>query len=75
MKSLIDYCHFRVVFFLCKIQKNQRGITSMEYGLVGLAVAMLVVSVLYGEHSFVKALTNKFNEFTELVHSTILSKN
>ena len=75
MKSLLDYSHFVVVFFLCKFHKNQRGITSIEYGLVGLALATLVVAVLYGEHSFVKVLTNKFNEFTELILSTILSKN
>lgn len=74
MKDCKNYQNLSVIFFLQKFYKNQKGITSLEYGLVGLAVATLVVAVLYGENNFVSVLTHKFKQLTELVISAILSR-
>lgn len=74
MKDYKNYRSLSVIFFLQKFYKNQKGITSLEYGLVGLAIATLVVAVLYGESNFVSVLTDKFKQLTDLVISAILSR-
>ncbi|RDF01429.1 Flp family type IVb pilin [Aggregatibacter aphrophilus] len=74
MKDYKNYRSLSVIFFLQKFYKNQKGITSLEYGLVGLAIATLVVAVLYGENNFVSVLTDKFKQLTDLVISAILSR-
>lgn len=74
MKNYKNYRSLSVIFFLQKFYKNQKGITSLEYGLVGLAIATLVVAVLYGENNFVSVLTDKFKQLTDLVISAILSR-
>ncbi|VEI45927.1 minor fimbrial protein [Actinobacillus equuli] len=42
--------------------QQQQGVTSIEYGLIAVAMAVLVVTILYGEPSFtdetLKNLTN-----------------
>ncbi|RDE85089.1 Flp family type IVb pilin [Aggregatibacter kilianii] len=69
------FFYYIVVYsFVQRFYKNQKGITSIEYGLVGLAVATLVVAVLYGENNFINVLTDKFNALADLVISVILNK-
>ena len=69
------FFYYIVVYsFVQRFYKNQKEITSIEYGLVGLAVATLVVAVLYGENNFINVLTDKFNALADLVISVILNK-
>ena len=69
------FFYYIVVYsFVQRFYKNQKGITSIEYGVVGLAVATLVVAVLYGENNFINVLTDKFNALADLVISVILNK-
>lgn len=74
MMISLDYFCFQVVFFLYKFYKNQKGITSIEYGLIALAVAVFVVAVLVGDHSFIKATSSKFSDLTAIVADAIVSK-
>ncbi|QLB14972.1 fimbrial protein [Mannheimia granulomatis] len=53
--------------------QQQKGITSIEYGLISCAVAVFVVFVLYGDNSFSKATLIKFEQFANLVKSALLT--
>ncbi|MEE3671327.1 fimbrial protein [Actinobacillus pleuropneumoniae] len=47
--------------------------TSLEYGLVAVAMAVFVVAVLYGDSSFTDETLRKFKQLSELVTSALLS--
>ncbi|RDE68936.1 Flp family type IVb pilin [Aggregatibacter segnis] len=71
---LLGYFSSLIVSFLYKFYKSQEGITSIEYGLIAIAVAVFVVAVLVGDHSFIKATSNKFSDLTTIVSGAIVSK-
>lgn len=58
---------------LFQFYRQQQGITSIEYGLIAVAVAVFVVAVLYGDSSFVEETLQKFAQLAELVTSALLS--
>ncbi|AKO31104.1 Flp family type IVb pilin [[Haemophilus] ducreyi] len=39
---------------------NQKGVTAIEYGLIAVAVAILIIAVFYSESGFLFALKEKF---------------
>ncbi|XWY20404.1 Flp family type IVb pilin [Bisgaard Taxon 45] len=49
-------------FFKC-----QKGITSIEYGLISAVIAVFIVSMLYHDNGLVLALQTKF----DLLKSTV----
>lgn len=68
-----------LLLFVMKIKKlsqfyrQQQGITSLEYGLIAVAIAVFVVAVLYGDSSFTDETLRKFKQLSELVTSALLS--
>ncbi|AEW77075.1 flp-1 protein [Aggregatibacter actinomycetemcomitans ANH9381] len=48
--------------------------TAIEYGLIAIAVAVLIVAVFYSDNGFIKGLQNKFNDLTKTVSSASVSK-
>ncbi|UKH24257.1 Flp family type IVb pilin [Actinobacillus pleuropneumoniae] len=58
---------------LLQFCRQQQGITSLEYGLVAVAMAVFVVAVLYGDSSFTDETLRKFKQLSELVTSALLS--
>lgn len=74
MMISLGYFYRQVVFFLYKLYKNQKGITSIEYGLIAVAIAIFVVAVLIGDHSFIKATSGKFSDLAAVVSGAIVSK-
>ncbi|WP_419852662.1 Flp family type IVb pilin [Actinobacillus pleuropneumoniae] len=56
-----------------KFYRQQQGITSLEYGLIAVAIAVFIVAVLYGDPSFTDETLKKFNQLSELVTSALLS--
>ncbi|MBN6076839.1 Flp family type IVb pilin [Aggregatibacter actinomycetemcomitans] len=74
MMDLLDYFCRQVVFFSYKFYRNRQGITSVEYGLIAVAIAVFVVAVLVGDNSFIKALSGKFSDLTTTVSGAIVSK-
>ncbi|WP_427833092.1 Flp family type IVb pilin [Actinobacillus pleuropneumoniae] len=61
IKKLLQFC------------RQQQGITSLEYGLIAVAIAVFVVAVLYGDSSFTDETLKKFKQLSELVTSALLS--
>ncbi|AKO38347.1 fimbrial protein [[Haemophilus] ducreyi] len=43
-----------------RFRKNQQGVTAIEYGLIAVAVAILIIAVFYSESGFLFALKEKF---------------
>ncbi|WP_101775970.1 Flp family type IVb pilin [Pasteurella oralis] len=60
--------------YFLKFKKCQKGITSIEYGLIGVVIAVFVVFVLYDDHGFILALKDRFGYLTSLVLGSILAK-
>lgn len=60
--------------YLLKFKKCQRGITSIEYGLIAVVVAVFVVAVLYGDNGFIATLQSKFELLTSKIVTAVLTK-
>ncbi|WP_427838739.1 Flp family type IVb pilin [Actinobacillus pleuropneumoniae] len=58
---------------LLQFYRQQQGVTSLEYGLIAVAMAIFVVVVLYGDSSFTDETLKKFKQLSELVTSALLS--
>ncbi|MCE3056363.1 Flp family type IVb pilin [Aggregatibacter actinomycetemcomitans] len=74
MMDLLDYFYRQVVFFSYKFYRNRQGITSVEYGLIAVAIAVFVVAILVGDNSFISALSGKFSDLATTVSGAIVSK-
>lgn len=75
MNRFLDYLCHKVVFFLYNFSKNQKGITSIEYALMGVAIAFFIVAILYGDNTFLTATEAKFKLFTDKVATALFSTN
>ena len=73
MMFLLGYFYSGIISFLHKFYRKRQGITSTEYGLMGAAVAVFVVSVLYGDYTFVAKLKEKFHFLSNLISNAILT--
>ncbi|WGE55821.1 Flp family type IVb pilin [Actinobacillus equuli subsp. equuli] len=58
---------------LLQFYQQQQGVTTIEYGLIAVAIAAMVVAILYGEASFTDETLKKFNQLSELVKTALLS--
>lgn len=72
MIFFLGYFYSGVIFFLHKFYRNRQGITSIEYGLMGAAVAVFIISVMYGDYTFVEKLKEKLLFLANLVSNAIL---
>lgn len=57
------------MIYFFKFFKSQKGITSIEYGLMVTVIAVLIVSMLYNDNGLVLALQAKF----DLLNSTVVN--
>ncbi|AFU18998.1 MULTISPECIES: Flp family type IVb pilin [Actinobacillus] len=58
---------------LLQFSRLQQGVTTIEYGLIAVAMAVFVVAILYGEASFTDETLKKYNQLSELVRTALLS--
>ncbi|HHY0522553.1 Flp family type IVb pilin [Vibrio parahaemolyticus] len=52
--------------FLSRFKNDERGVTAIEYGLIGVAMAVLV-SVAVGDNGFIKELGNAFDSIADTI--------
>ncbi|MBN6065602.1 Flp family type IVb pilin [Aggregatibacter actinomycetemcomitans] len=52
--------------------KSQQGATSIEYGLAAIAMAVLLVAILIGDDTFIKALTDKYSVLASKVVEAVI---
>ncbi|HDR1102696.1 Flp family type IVb pilin [Pasteurella multocida] len=57
------------MIWFSKFLKCQKGITSIEYGLISAIIAVFIVSMLYNDNGLALALQAKF----DLLKSTVVN--
>lgn len=70
MLSNLTKAYISVTEGIRRFKENQQGVTAIEYGLIAVAVAVLIVAVFYNENGFIENLKGKFNQLTETLKNT-----
>ncbi|HHE3586754.1 TPA: Flp family type IVb pilin [Pasteurella multocida] len=65
--KLTTQAYIAVTESICRFKNDERGVTAIEYGLIAVAVAVLIVAAFYGDDGLVKSLQDKFSKLTESV--------
>ncbi|WP_207618220.1 Flp family type IVb pilin [Actinobacillus pleuropneumoniae] len=52
-----------------RFKENQQGVTAIEYGLIAVAVAVLIVAVFYNKEGFIQKLQAKFGDLTKAIQN------
>lgn len=71
LNTLTTKAYIAVTEAVRNFKKDERGVTAIEYGLIAVAVAVLIVAVFYSDDGFIKAVQNKFGELTTKVNSAV----
>lgn len=56
--------------FFSKFQKDQRGVTAIEYGLIAIAMAALLTAVFSKDGSVIDGLRNGYNSISTSLASS-----
>ncbi|CUU51846.1 Flp family type IVb pilin [Actinobacillus pleuropneumoniae] len=70
LSNLTTKAYISVTEGIRRFKENQQGVTAIEYGLIAVAVAVLIVAVFYNENGFIENLKGKFNQLTETLKNT-----
>lgn len=54
--KLTTQAYIAVTESIRNFKKDERGVTAIEYGLIAVAVAVLIVAAFYGDAGLVKSL-------------------
>ena len=72
MFNLTTKAYIKATEAVRNFKNNEDGVTAIEYGLIAVAVAVLIIAAFYTEGSFVKNLQSKFSVLASKVASTSL---
>ncbi|VEI57428.1 flp operon protein Flp1 [Pasteurella multocida] len=72
--KLTTKAYISVTESLRKFKENQSGVTAIEYGLIAVAVAVLIVAVFYNNDGFINSLKNKFSSLASTVTAASITK-
>lgn len=67
LSNLTTKAYISVTEGIRRFKENQQGVTAIEYGLIAVAVAILIVAVFYNENGFIQQLKTKFETLTQTV--------
>lgn len=56
LSNLTTKAYISVTEGIRRFKENQQGVTAIEYGLIAVAVAVLIVAVFYNENGFIENL-------------------
>lgn len=70
LNNLIYKAYISVTNLFTQFKKDEQGVTAIEYGLIAVAVAVLIVAVFYSDTGFIKELQLKFNLLAATVTQT-----
>ncbi|SUC09619.1 flp operon protein Flp1 [Pasteurella canis] len=59
--KLTTKAYIAVTESIRNFKKDERGVTAIEYGLIAVAVAVLIVAVFYKDGGFIDSLKSQFN--------------
>ncbi len=67
LSNLTTKAYISVTEGIRRFKENQQGVTAIEYGLIAVAVAILIVAVFYNKDGFIQELKAKFETLTQTV--------
>ncbi|QLB14971.1 fimbrial protein [Mannheimia granulomatis] len=67
LSTLTTKAYIAVTEGFRSFKENQKGVTAIEYGLIAVAVAVLIVAVFYSKDGFIQKLQLKFNDLTDAI--------
>ena len=69
MLNVLTKAYINVTEAARRFKQDQRGVTAIEYGLIAVAVAVLIVAVFYGDgdDGFITKLQAQFESLTTTV--------
>ena len=69
MLNVLTKAYINVTEAARRFKQDQRGVTALEYGLIAVAVAVLIVAVFYGsgDDGFIAKLQAQFKSLTTTV--------
>ncbi|KND82519.1 Flp family type IVb pilin [Aggregatibacter actinomycetemcomitans] len=74
LNTLTTKAYIKAAEAIRSFRENQAGVTAIEYGLIAIAVAVLIVAVFYSNNGFIANLQNKFNSLASTVGSADVGK-
>lgn len=72
--KLTTKAYIAVTESIRNFKKDERGVTAIEYGLIAVAVAVLIVAVFYGDAGFINKLKGKFSDLTTTLSGASVTK-
>ena len=72
MLNLTTKAYIKATEAVRNFKNNEDGVTAIEYGLIAVAVAVLIIAAFYTDGSFVKNLQSRFSVLASKVASTSL---
>lgn len=73
LSTLTTKAYIAVTEGIRNFKQNQQGVTAIEYGLIAVALAILIIAVFYNEGGFIQSLKGKFETLTSTI-GTVDSK-
>lgn len=67
LNALTTKAYVKVTEAIRSFKENNEGVTAIEYGLIAVAVAVLIVAVFYNKTGFIAKLQAKFSDLTSVI--------
>ncbi|EHK90401.1 Flp family type IVb pilin [Aggregatibacter actinomycetemcomitans] len=74
LNTLTTKAYIKASEAIRSFRKNEAGVTAIEYGLIAIAVAVLIVAVFYSDNGFIAKLKSKFSDLTSTISSASVTK-
>lgn len=75
MNTFITKCYVNSLLRFEQFCRDQKGVTAIEYALIGVAMATLLAFVLGDENSgFLGALKDTFDKISDAIQNVTISK-
>ena len=74
LNALTTKAYIKATEAFRSFKNNEAGVTAIEYGLIAVAVAAMIVVVFYGDSGFIQSLKSKFNSLTATMNAASLDK-
>ena len=73
MLNFLTKTYINVTEGVRRFKQDERGVTAIEYGLIAVAVAVMIVAVFYSDTGFIKSLQSKFSGLAQTVSSASIT--
>ncbi|WGE47215.1 Flp family type IVb pilin [Actinobacillus equuli] len=67
LSTLTTKAYIAVTEGIRNFKQNQQGVTAIEYGLIAVALAILIIAVFYNQDGFIVKLKGKFDTLTQSI--------